>query len=777
MNTDIVSGFVSWFGGVLKGDFFYEITETGTYAGFNNGQSNSQKFYAQVHVDDNRVGDLNTRIYYYDNVSNVGDTTKAMPTAPIFQNEYKASSNATINVAKHIEGRTWKSNDTFDFTLSIQGPGPMPTGTDADKLTIRYSNTTSPAEDNIDRTGSYTFNVPLDALTNTTTATSNLKYSDGTTPVPAGVKYNTFTYRLDEQANGATDLNYQTAPVYVKIVAIDKLNGTIDLNTTYHTAMPCTDANKINANIATFTNTYFHDLKIPVKKTVFGNSAPEQEYTFTLTDSDGVVRSTKTVMADANGNNNKTVEFDPVTFTLADAGADEAQANTFTYTIAETAGSNELFQYATGTITATVKVYKDANGNLQVEPTYEPTAGKTDGVSVTDNEATPTFTNTYIQNDTARLYIYKEVIGRQWDTDEFTFTVRAINGGHAPQAATATIRSSDPHHEVEDDVVIRAKDFTGEATVAEGKKTQDFIYEIAERLTSTQQQNYISRAPVYAKVTATLDDGVDGSVHVTGVTYWHDEACTIAADTQTETVGETSTIAVKFTNWNNATVAPALNVGKVIQNQEGSTFTWAIDDSFNFSVLPVSSNVPGFGEMETVAATSINNTNNPYSYNSNSGYQKTCVLSLSMADLQRNDKNAPTTTKFIYQIVEDVPTQGAISGIGYTSNSVYAEVTATPTDEGTLSTTVSYYKNYDSSTGTLTNIIEDTNAAPFTNTFGAVNFSVNKIWRDGGASDRPNEGKITLHLAQTVEGETTTLEALPGKGQVAINGGADKTAD
>jgi pilin isopeptide linkage protein len=96
------------------------------------------------------------------------------------------------------------------------------------------------------------------------------------------------------------------------------------------------------------------------------------------------------VSNDANGR----VSFGDFTYGAADAG------KTFTYTIAEVAGTDETVIYDSSLIRLTVRVTKNADGAIVAEGTYE---GTTDGgtYAVTDN---PTFVNEY---DTVAIHAVK----------------------------------------------------------------------------------------------------------------------------------------------------------------------------------------------------------------------------------------------------------------------------------------------------------------------------------------------------------------------------------
>ena len=185
--------------GYLKGRFFYKITETGNYSGFEN---NTQTFYAQVDVLDNRTGTLQTTVSYYSVEANVGDTSKQDGTPPVFQNTYQLEENTAfkIPVIKSIDGRKWNSDDTFTYTLVPVGTAPMPDSTGSSTLEIKYDSdtTTTPADANTNRTNSYTIPVGLDDLMNRTQE-ETLTYSDGE-KVPAGVRYSTFYYQITEDS-------------------------------------------------------------------------------------------------------------------------------------------------------------------------------------------------------------------------------------------------------------------------------------------------------------------------------------------------------------------------------------------------------------------------------------------------------------------------------------------------------------------------------------------------------------------------------------------------
>ncbi len=241
--------------GILKGTFFYEITENipvdaenvdGTkysdatdeekaaggfsYDGFT---YDSRSFYARVEVTDNRTGGLTTHVYYFSNAEDLDDISKADGATPVFQNKYGVEDIFEIPITKEIDGREWEEDDTFDFTIARVNAAPLPSDasdatSDDDTITIN--------SDTASHTKKFVVPVSIEEnLTNRTTSAGQLKYANEG-DVPNGVRYGIFRYSITEKNAGEThaELTYQADPIYVEVQVVDDLSGGIDAKITYY---------------------------------------------------------------------------------------------------------------------------------------------------------------------------------------------------------------------------------------------------------------------------------------------------------------------------------------------------------------------------------------------------------------------------------------------------------------------------------------------------------------------------------------------------------------
>ena len=158
----------------------------------------------------------------------------------------------------------------------------------------------------------------------------------------------TYKYTIVETNAGQTidGVTYDSLEVKVTVEVTDDGEGKLTANVTY-------PADK------EFNNSYGASktpAPLAVKKTLTGRELKADEFEFTLTDQDGNVK--ETVKNDKDGN----VKFSALEFD---------KAGTFTYKIAEKAGTATGITYDSKTITATVTVADNGKGALEATVTYD----------------------------------------------------------------------------------------------------------------------------------------------------------------------------------------------------------------------------------------------------------------------------------------------------------------------------------------------------------------------------------------------------------------------
>ena len=274
---------------------------------------------------------------------------------PTFVNEYKAlSTTATVEAKKTLTGN--KTLAAGDFTFELE------------------------SEDGVKVT------------------TKNL--ADGV--VKFGLRYDkagVYTYKLREVAGTAAGVTYDDTEYTVVVTVIDNLEGSLVATVTYEGLAD-------GENLPTFVNTYkgkAATVQITAAKKLSGKTLTADAFSFTLTNKDNV-KDIYTVKNDAQGN---------VVFNLS-----LTEVGTYTYILAEAAGTDANIAYDKNTYTVTVKVTDDLQGNLKAEVTYDTTDGKA-----------PTFENVHTPSAiTVELTGKKTLKGRDLKADEFSFQITDGSG-------------------------------------------------------------------------------------------------------------------------------------------------------------------------------------------------------------------------------------------------------------------------------------------------------------------------------------------------------------
>ena len=161
-------------------------------------------------------------------------------------------------------------------------------------------------------------------------------------------KAGTYKYTIVETNTGQTidGVTYDSLEVKVTVEVTDDGEGNLTANVTYPADKEFNNSYGASKTPAT----------LAVKKTLTGRELKADEFEFTLTDQDGNVK--ETVKNDKDGN----VKFSALEFD---------KAGTFTYKIAEKAGTATGITYDTKTITATVTVTDNGKGGLEATVAYD----------------------------------------------------------------------------------------------------------------------------------------------------------------------------------------------------------------------------------------------------------------------------------------------------------------------------------------------------------------------------------------------------------------------
>ena len=325
----------------------------------------------------------------------VADGTPLVQTVAV-TNTYGDVGIGRIYAQKNLDGREWKTGDSFSFTLKAEDGTPMPlrcanesactvTITDADSATGYIK---SFGDINFTQTGTYIYTV--------------------TENIPA-----------DTQKIGGITYD-QTEHTVIIRVKVNPETGTVEA-----------EEGSSLEQTAAFTNTYAAtgEGEIKVTKNFTGRAWSDADaFLFTITPKGDAPMpgGAQTVMV-TNKSANYTESFGKITFT---------KAGEYSYTVKEFTGGVPGVTYdEQPERTVTFKVKDDGNGNLVADGT-EP-------------EQTLTFTNTYAAEGEAELKVMKLLDGAGWPTGgSITFTITAADGtpmpSRCPDEGTCSVEMKEP---------------------------------------------------------------------------------------------------------------------------------------------------------------------------------------------------------------------------------------------------------------------------------------------------------------------------------------------
>ena len=244
-----------------------------------------------------------------------------------------------MRVQKVLNGRDWRDDDTFTFTLSASGAAPMPANKEISITRADADHTKGFGEIKFDKAGTY-------------------------------------EYTVKETKGSLAGITYDETEHKVTIKVVDDGKGNL---------VAAADSGLIQT--VTITNEYKADgtAAFTAHKNLENGTLTENQFTFELLDSKGDVVQTKGNAADGN------VTFDAIKFETA---------GTYDYTIREQipadAVKNESGNWVLGdyvydghTVAVTVKVTDRGSGKFETETTYE--------------GGTATFTNTHVVTDMKKV--------------------------------------------------------------------------------------------------------------------------------------------------------------------------------------------------------------------------------------------------------------------------------------------------------------------------------------------------------------------------------------
>lgn len=435
-----------------------------------------------------------------------GEGTLAAGTvaAASFENHYSATpatlAGSDIPAQKVLDGRYWEDGDEFAFTLTPQTDGaPMP--------------------DSATRT--------VSAPTEQDGKTAVFDFGDITYEAPGTYVY---TVTEDTTSEGLPGITYSQAVYSVTVTVTDNGAGVLAAEAVIEqtvaddgTTLPAPAA----ADEAVFTNTFSPTevTSAPVGAKVYTDSSgprplTDDMFTFTVKPNDPSSGAVPGVTQKADG----TLEFDETTFSVDSYGKtysylvtedipDEATNASFegvTYASAtaeqraEAGWSYQGVTYDSSTWTISVSITVGEDGALVATWSYSKSG------DAADSSAGVVFENSYkvepVTGVPANFNLTKVLEGKDWDGDEFTFTLTPQTDG-APMPTGTTKTVSDP---TEPDGKTAVFDFGDITYDAPGT----YVYTVTEDAGNNAGIEYSSNVAI---ITVTVSDNGDGTLSATAV--------------------------------------------------------------------------------------------------------------------------------------------------------------------------------------------------------------------------------------------------------------------
>lgn len=438
--------------------------------------------------------------------------------APVFTNTYGAApTKATFAVQKTLDGRAWRTDETYSFTLrNTDAPedvkAPMPADT---TVTIG-----KPASGNIGSTAfeTLTFDKP-----------------------------GTYTYKIAENVPTGDDvdatMNYDThaaiVTVYVsEMQSTGKLFAIVSYNNDAAEDNTAPDAgDKLDTSRAAFTNAQQLETSFELEgtKTIEGRVFQQGDaFTFTVTAKDGAPLpsnvktaepedATGTITIDPTSGDRAAIDFGTISFDGKDMGVQTSK--TFTYMIAEQAGDATGMTYDTRTRTVTIQVDNDGDGNLTA--------------TLLSDESDLTWTNVwdFVAGEAFSLPGIKTLTGAELTKGQFAFRVEPVDD--APVVASP-VENGEATYDEETDTWTAPIQLFDEVAFDDH---DDYVYRVTE--IDDEKGGYTYDNTQYR---VTVHVAQDGSTSYTversdDGTDWADAADNAVTFANTYTVGDTATLA------------------------------------------------------------------------------------------------------------------------------------------------------------------------------------------------------------------------------------------
>lgn len=502
------------FGGIkfkAAGDYTFKVTEvegTDGLADPSGWTYDGHEAFVTVHVTDDGEGALEATVSY-DNDGATTEADKAVDNAAAFTNAYSTTStdadtgSANVQLTKVLEGKAW-NGDSFTFQIAADESNPnapMPKDTE-----VTVSAPTGKDANNNDQAtfdfGSITFDTP-----------------------------GTYVYKVTEVEGDNAGITYSNNEATITITVTDNHDGTLSAGVAI--------ANNV------FTNTYASELDyaagggLEIVKTF--ENATMREFGFTVTPKDaasaeklGIDMAGKTfttkpgeTVGDDNASHAEVAVLDAAAeakFTQADAD------DTYTYTVKETAGSDEGVTYDDTEYTVTITTADDGKGGIKVTTTVTDGADYTqsyvyDNDDATENQtAVVPFINTYKAtgelggNGAVSIKATKTLTNRPMVNGEFKFNVTNAADDSNTVVATGT-------NDADGTITFSAIDYSidqmlddvdnglAASSVVEGKDTFTYTYKVTED-TANLDKGVSAIDAAGFQITVTVTDNGDGTLGI-----------------------------------------------------------------------------------------------------------------------------------------------------------------------------------------------------------------------------------------------------------------------
>lgn len=516
------------FGGIrfkAAGDYTFKVTEiegTDDQADPSGWKYDGHEAFVTVHVTDEGEGKLKATVSYNnEKATTVAD--KAVDDAAAFTNAYSTTStdadtgSAEAKLTKVLEGKAW-DGDSFTFEIKPE----------SNTAGIETANMPMP---NADADGDGSNNtVTLSAPTETDGKTAIFSFGKITFDTPG-----TYVYKVTEVEGNNAGITYSKNVATITITVEDNHQGALVATVSI--------ANNV------FTNTYASELDyaagggLKIAKTF--ENATMREFSFTVTPKDaasaeklGIDMAGETFITkpgETVGDDNASHAEVAVLDAAAEAKFTQADVNdTYTYTVRETAGSDDGVTYDDTKYTVTITTADDGQGGIKVTTTVTDGADYTqsyvyDNDDATENQtAVVPFTNTYKAegqlggNGAVSIKATKTLTNRPMVDGEFTFNI--TNAADASNTVVATGTNG-----ANGTITFNAIDYSidkmlddvdnglAESSVVEGKDTFTYTYEVTED-TASLDDGVSAIDTAGFKITVTVTDNGDGTLGI-AVTY------------------------------------------------------------------------------------------------------------------------------------------------------------------------------------------------------------------------------------------------------------------